>query len=105
MDDYDVQVTGGSGQHTLTFTSGGVSTQVKANVIRQGDINGNATAQGDIDIDVSDVQCLYTYLATGENTGKIKDASAFDLVSDLNNDGSVDIYDLQLLYETICGNS
>lgn len=103
LDDYDVQVTGGSGQHTLTFTSGGVSTQVKANVIRQGDINGNATAQGDID--VSDVQCLYTYLATGENTGKIKDASAFDLVSDLNNDGSVDIYDLQLLYETICGNS
>ena len=103
LDDYDVQVTGGSGQHTLTFTSGGVSTQIKANVIRQGDINGNATAQGDID--VSDMQCLYTYLATGENTGKIKDASAFDLVSDLNNDGSVDIYDLQLLYETICGNS
>ena len=103
LDDYDVQVTGGSGQHTLTFTSGGVSTQVKANVIRQGNINGNATAQGDID--VNDVQCLYTYLVAGENTGKIKDASAFDLVSDLNNDGSVDIYDLQLLYETICGNS
>ena len=103
LDDYDVQVTGGSGQQTLTFTSGGVSTQIKANVIRQGDINGNATAQGDID--VNDVQCLYTYLVAGENTGKIKDASAFDLVSDLNNDGSVDIYDLQLLYETICGNS
>lgn len=99
LDDYDVQVT----QQTLTFTSSGVSTQVKANIIRQGNINGNATAQGDID--VSDVQCLYTYLATGENTGKIKDASAFDLVSDLNNDGSVDIYDLQLLYETIIGNT
>ena len=103
LDDYDVQVTGGSGQQTLTFTSGGVSTQIKANVIRQGDINGNATAQGDID--VSDVQCLYTYLATGENTGKIKDANAFSLVSDINNDGSVDIYDLQLLYETIIGNN
>lgn len=103
LDDYDVQVTSGSGQQTLTFTSGGVSTQIKANVIRQGDINGNATAQSDID--ASDVQCLYTYLATGENIGQIKDTSAFALVSDINNDGSVDVYDLQWLYETICGNS
>lgn len=51
------------------------------------------------------MQCLYTFLATGENIGQIKDASAFALVSDINNDGSVDIYDLQLLYETIIGNN
>lgn len=103
LDDYTIQPVSGYGEQTLTFSSGGVSTQVKANVIRQGDINGNATAQGDID--VSDAQCLYTYLATGENIGQIKDTSAFALVSDINNDGSVDVYDLQWLYETICGNS
>ena len=101
LDDYTIQPVSGYGEQTLTFSSGGVSTQVKANVIRQGDINGNATAQGDID--VSDAQCLYTYLATGENIGQIKDTSAFALVSDINNDGSVDVYDLQWLYEAVSG--
>ena len=101
LDDYDVQVTSGFGEQTLTFTSGDVSTQVKATVIRQGNINGNATAQ--MDIDASDMQCLYTYLTTGENVGQIKDGYAFELVSDINNDGHVDVYDLQRLYEIVSG--
>lgn len=101
LDDYDVQVTSGFCEQTLTFTSGDVSTQVKATVIRQGNINGNATAQ--MDIDASDMQCLYTYLTTGENVGQIKDGYAFELVSDINNDGHVDVYDLQRLYEIVSG--
>ena len=103
LDDYDVQVTSGSGQQTLTFTSGGVSTQIKVNVIRQGDINGNATAQSDID--ASDMQCLYELLTTGQCQSQIKNREDLELVADVNNDGSVDVYDLQWLYETICGNS
>ena len=83
LDDYDVQVTGGSGQQTLTFSSGGVSTQVKANVIRQGNINGNATAQNDID--ASDMQCLYELLTTGQCQSQIKNREDLELVADVNN--------------------
>ncbi len=101
LDDYDVQVTSGFGEQTLTFTSGNISTQVKATVIRQGNINGNTTAQSDID--ASDMQCLYTYLTTGENVGQVKDGDAFELVADVNNDGHVDVYDLQRLYEVVSG--
>lgn len=101
LDDYDVQVTSGSGQQTLTFTSGGVSTQIKANVIRQGDINGNATAQSDID--ASDMQCLYELLTTGQCQSQIKNRKDLELVADVNNDDHVDVYDLQMLYEAVSG--
>lgn len=101
LDDYDVQVTSGSGQQTLTFTSGGVSTQIKANVIRQGDINGNATAQSDID--ASDMQCLYELLTTGQCQSQIKNREDLELVADVNNDDHVDVYDLQMLYEAVSG--
>lgn len=101
LDDYDVQVTSGSGQQTLTFTSGGVSTQIKANVIRQGDINGNATAQSDID--ASDMQCLYELLTTGQCPSQIKNREDLELVADVNNDDHLDVYDLQLLYEAVSG--
>lgn len=101
LDDYDVQVTSGSGQQTLTFTSGGVSTQIKANVIRQGDINGNATAQSDID--ASDMQCLYELLTTGQCQSQIKNREDRELVADVNNDDHVDVYDLQMLYEAVSG--
>lgn len=101
LDDYTIQPVSGSGQQTLTFTSGGVSTQIKANVIRQGDINGNATAQSDID--ASDMQCLYTYLTTGKNEGKLKGSEYFDLVADVNDDDAINVYDLQRLYEAVNG--
>ena len=101
LDNYTIQPVSGCGQQTLTFTSGNVSTEVKANVIRQGNINGNATAQSDID--ASDMQCLYELLTTGQCQSQIKNREDLELVADVNNDDHVDVYDLQLLYEVVSG--
>ena len=101
LDDYTIQPVSGSGQQTLTFSSGGFTATATANVIRQGNVNGAVTAQGDID--AGDMQCLYTYLTTGENEGQIKDAEAFALAADANGDGKADVYDLQRLYEAVSG--
>lgn len=102
LDDYEVQFASISGKQALTFMSGSVSTEVEANVLRRGNVNGDTTA-GQTDIDASDMQCLYTYLTTGENEGKVTDAAYFDLVSDINGDGFIDVYDLQRLYEAVSG--
>ena len=102
LDDYDVQFASAYGEQTLTFSSGNVSTEVVATVVRQGNINGDS-ASGQTDIDASDMQCLYTYLTTGKNEGKLKGSEYFDLVADVNDDGSIDVYDLQRLYEAVNG--
>ena len=55
-------------------------------------------------LDVNDVQCLYTYLASGEIQGTYKESpAAFAVAADVNNDGYVDVYDLQRLYEAVSG--
>ena len=102
LDDYDVQFASAYGEQTLTFSSGNVSTEVVATVVRQGNINGDS-ASGQTDIDASDMQCLYTYLTTGKNEGKLKGSEYFDLVADVNDDGSINVYDLQRLYEAVNG--
>ncbi len=101
LDDYTIQPVSGYGEQTLTFSSGGFTATATANVIRQGNVNGAVTAQGDID--AGDMQCLYTYLTTGENEGQIKDAEVFALAADANGDGKADVYDLQRLYEAVSG--
>lgn len=102
LDDYDVQFASAYGEQTLTFSSGNVSTEVVATVVRQGNINGDS-ASGQTDIDASDMQCLYTYLTTGRNEGKLKGSEYFDLVADVNGDDAINVYDLQRLYETVNG--
>ena len=57
---------------------------------------------GDNDNSIGDMACLYTWLTTGENPGKLADKE-FEDKADLNHDGTVDIYDLQMLYEHING--
>ena len=65
----------------------------------KGDLNGSGDAP-----DVNDVQCLYTYLTNGEMLGAYKDSpDTFTAVADVNNDGHVDVYDLQRLYEVVSG--
>ena len=59
----------------------------------------------DDSIDILDVQLLYTYLATGavpQGDGVLPEGD-FQLAADVNADGTVDVYDLQTLYETACG--
>ena len=57
---------------------------------------------GDDDKSIGDMACLYTWLTTGENPGQLTDAVLRDK-ADLNHDGTVDVYDLQLLYEHLNG--
>lgn len=71
-------------------------------VVWQGNINGDSVS-GQTDIDASDMQCLYTYLITGQNEEKLKGSEYFDLVADVNGDASIDVYDLQRLYEHVSG--
>lgn len=63
----------------------------------RGDLNGQGGEP-----DAVDVQCLYTYLTSGERQGSYQNsAAAFHAAADVNNDGCVDVYDLQLLYEIV----
>lgn len=57
---------------------------------------------GDDDKSIGDMACLYTWLTTGVNPGQLTDAVLRDK-ADLNHDGTVDVYDLQLLYEHLNG--
>lgn len=63
--------------------------------INIGNINGIS------DIDATDMACLYEYLTTG-NLGHLSEEDFFS-VADLNDDNSVDVYDLQFLYEVVSG--
>lgn len=67
--------------------------------VQSGDLNGNGSAA-----DATDVQCLYTYLTSGVIDGALAQREGiFRAVADVNGDGSVDVYDLQRLYETASG--
>lgn len=61
-----------------------------------GDINGTDG------IDITDVNCLYEYLITGEQDGSLSEKQ-FQAAADLNKDGQINIYDLQILYEVASG--
>lgn len=61
-----------------------------------GDVNGTDG------IDITDVNCLYAYLITGEQDGSLSEKQ-FQAAADLNKDGQIDIYDLQILYEVASG--
>lgn len=101
LDDFDVQLSSAYGPQLLTFSSGDVSTQAMTTVIRQGDVNGDGTAAISR-VDAGDMQCLYTYLATGKNEGSIQDDNEyFQLVADVNGDGIINILDYQALYEIV----
>ena len=58
------------------------------------DLNGDDT------VSVSDLACLYNWLAAGTNDGQL-DAAVLQDKADLNHDGAADVYDLQLLYEKL----
>ena len=55
---------------------------------------------GDGGISVSDLACLYNWLAAGTNDGQL-DAAVLQDKADMNHDGAADVYDLQLLYEKL----
>ena len=71
-------------------------------LVARGNING-AAVNGD-DVEITDVACLYRYLTANDRSqSSISDEAYFLAVADVNSDGAVDVYDLQLLYETVSG--
>ena len=66
-----------------------------------GNVNG-VSVRGE-DVEITDVACLYTFMTTGDRSqSSIDDEAYFLAVADVNMDGSVDVYDLQMLYENVC---
>lgn len=94
--------TGEKTVHTYDGVSGSICAicgYVAPAVPTRGDLNGNGSKA-----DAGDMQCLYTYLIDGSIVGAYKDSpDMFVSVADVNNDGKVDVYDLQRLYEAAAG--
>ena len=101
------------GQYTLEVSKPGYVTRCYAvdtgnmmdgpsvQLVRRGNINGACV--GGIDVEITDLACLYQYLTEGKNEGSIQDETYFKAVADVNSDGAIDVYDLQGLYEAVSG--
>ena len=88
--------------HSYDLTVDGNLLNLTAQIVQRGNVNG-ATTYGKA-IDASDVQCLYEILTIGKyDSSCIADKDYLNDVADVNMDGTVDVYDLQLLYETVSG--
>lgn len=88
--------------HSYDLTVDGNLLNLTAQIVQRGNVNG-ATTYGKA-IDASDVQCLYEILTIGKyDSSCITDKEYLNDVADVNMDGTVDVYDLQLLYETVSG--
>lgn len=76
-------------------------TDYDPNAVRKG--SGNLNNDGDVDI--TDVQLLYTYLTTGSTAESPLSPEEFRKAANVNGDkdGVIDVYDLQLLYEMVNG--
>lgn len=62
-----------------------------------GELNGSSG------LDILDVELLYQYLTTGRPTiTSVMTEAQFLDNADVNRDTIIDVYDLQLLYETVC---
>lgn len=101
------------GQYTLEVSKPGYVTRCYAvdtgnmmdgpsvQLVRRGNINGACV--GGIDVEITDLACLYQYLTEGKNEGSIQDETYFKAVADVNDNGNIDVYDLQGLYEAVSG--
>ena len=75
---------------------------LEVELVVRGNING-VSVRGE-DVEITDVACLYTFMTTGDRSqSRIDDETYFPAVADVNGDNMVDVYDLQLLYETVSG--
>lgn len=103
-----------AGQYTLEVSKSGYVTRrytvdtsaipetLSVELVEIGNINGAMNPLG-YAVDASDMQCLYELLTTGDCLSQIDDSEYFKAVADVNGDDTVDVYDLQLLYEAVSG--
>ena len=61
---------------------------------------GDVNASGG-EPDISDVASLYTYLTSSNIVGRHSEEAGYRQAADVNQDGNVDVYDLQRLYEAV----
>ena len=86
-------------QLTKWYNGNSCLTDATIHYVQSGDLNGSGSTA-----DVADVQCLYAYLTTGDIAGALNQREGiFRAMADVNGDGSVDVYDLQRMYETVGG--
>ena len=91
-----------SRSYTVAVKDGEIVSSLDVVLVARGNING-AAVNGD-DVEITDVACLYRYLTANDRSqSSIPDEAYFLAVADVNSDGAVDVYDLQLLYETVSG--
>ena len=91
-----------SRSYTVTVKDGEVVGGFDIVLVARGDINGTVSSMG-YAVDASDMQCLYEMLTSGTYSGNIEDETYRKAVADINGDGTVDVYDLQRLYEAVSG--
>ena len=91
-----------SRSYTVAVKDGEIVSSLDVVLVARGDINGAVSSMGYV-VDASDMQCLYEMLTSGTYSGNIEDETYRNAVADFNSDGAVDVYDLQLLYETVSG--
>lgn len=60
----------------------------------------NGDCNGDNEVDLRDMACLFTFLSTGENEGTLKEW-LLRFAADVDNNGYVNILDYQSLYEML----
>lgn len=89
-------------EYTVEIGEDGTVSDLTVQIVRRGDINGAVSSMG-YAVDASDMQCLYEMLTSETYNGNIEDETYRNAVADVNSDGTVDVYDLQLLYETVSG--
>lgn len=87
--------------HTYKVDTTTLPDVLDVELVQTGDVNGACV--GGIDVEITDLACLYQYLTEGKNEGSIQDETYFKAVADVNDDGSIDVYDLQRLYEAVSG--
>ena len=77
-----------------------ISLSEELTMIRRGNVNGVN------DVDITDVQCLYEYLATRVPMGKFRnDTALLRQVGDVNEDGILNILDFEALYQQVVASS
>ena len=89
-------------EYTVEIGEDGTISDLTVQIVRRGDVNGAVSSMG-YTVDASDMQCLYEMLTSGTYSGNIEDETYRKAAADINGDGSVDVYDLQRLYETVSG--
>lgn len=88
--------------YSITVKAGEVVNCPNVVLVATGNVNG-VSVSGE-DVEITDVACLYTFMTTNDRSqSNIDDEAYFLAVADVNGDGSVDVYDLQLLYEIVSG--